>query len=282
MACWISPKISSSCTAPSRHGAFERYANAAVNGRIDTRTGAGPITGIRFGNFTISNPPDSTPTALELRPFLDSDRFNFAPFNYFLTPNERYGGFLNFKGELSDAVNLRIKAVYNRRNSQNQAAFLPLFVGPDAGNGNLLDTISIDATNPFNPFGVTLNSGANGQPATYSFIARRVTENGQRTYNQSVDTWSVTGTLDGRFQIGGRDWYWDVNAVLGWNDAHQLFTGNINAARLAQALVPLAGCTGSCVPFNIFGGQGSITPAMLSNVAAGSPAGGASLYPIPG
>ncbi|MET0905758.1 MAG: TonB-dependent receptor, partial [Tardiphaga sp.] len=241
--------------------------SAAVNGRIDTRTGAGPIPGIRFGNFTISNPPDSTPTAAELRPFLDSDRFNFAPFNYFLTPNERYGGFLNFKGELSESINLRIKAVYNRRNSQNQAAFLPLFVGPDAGNGNLLDTISIDATNPFNPFGVTLNSGTNGQPATYSFIARRVTENGQRTYNQSVDTWSVTGTLDGRFQIGGRDWYWDANAVLGWNDAHQLFTGNINAARLAQALGPLAGCTGSCVPFNIFGGQGSITSAMLAYVA---------------
>ena len=59
---------------------------------------------------------------------------------------------------------------------KNQAAPLPLFVGPDAGNGNLLDRISIDATNPFNPFGVTLESGFNldgtpsGADANYAFI----------------------------------------------------------------------------------------------------------------
>ena len=246
--------------------------SGAVNGRIVFNAGNPSLPA--GGSITPRNPPlnrrgvyDPTLVAGDFRAFTAADRFNFAPFNYFLTPNERYGGFLNFKGELSDAINIRIKAVYNRRNSQNQAAFLPLFVGPDAGNGNLLDTISIDATNPYNPFGITLNSGTNGLPATYSFIGRRVVENGQRTYSQNVDTWSVTGTLDGKFQIGGRDWYWDANAVLGWNDAHQLFTGNINAARLAQALGPLANCTGTCVPFNIFGGLGSITPAMLGFVA---------------
>jgi len=31
-------------------------------------------------------------------------------------------------------------------------------VGPDAGNGNLLDTISIDATNPYNPFAASAPS----------------------------------------------------------------------------------------------------------------------------
>jgi len=64
---------------------------------------------------------------------------------------------------------------------------LPLFVGPDAGNGNLLDTIVIDATNPFNPFG-TLG------PATYAFIGRRVVENGPRRYDQQVDTYYGAAT----------------------------------------------------------------------------------------
>ena len=44
----------------------------------------------RFGNrqHTISRPaPDSTPTFAELRPFTSADRFNFAPFNYILTPS---------------------------------------------------------------------------------------------------------------------------------------------------------------------------------------------------
>ena len=216
----------------------------------------------------VGRPPVYDPTLVtgDFKNFTSADRFNFAPFNYFQTPNQRYGAFVNTRVEISDAVNLSVKLVYNHRRSQNQAAFLPLFVGPDAGNGNLLDTISIDATNPFNPFGVTLNSGANGGVANYNFIARRLVEAGQRTYTQDVDTFSITGTLDGKFQLFGHNWYWDANAVFGTNDAKQLFTGNLNAAKLAQALGPVAACTGACVPFNIFGGVGSVTPQMLAFV----------------
>ncbi|MEA3079604.1 MAG: iron complex outerrane recepter protein, partial [Sphingomonadales bacterium] len=58
--------------------------SAAANGRFDTRTNAGPIPGTPFGNFTISNPPDSTPTLAELRGFTTADRFNFAPYQYIL------------------------------------------------------------------------------------------------------------------------------------------------------------------------------------------------------
>ena len=209
---------------------------------------------------------DPTLVGGDFKQFTSADRFNFAPFNYFETPSQRYGAFVNARAEFSDAFNLRAKVVYNHRRSQNQAAFLPLFVGPDAGNGNLLDTISIDATNPFNPFGVTLDSGASGGVANYSFIARRLVEAGQRTFTQDVDTFNLTGTIDGQFQLFGQRWFYDLNAIYGINDARQLFTGNLNAAKLQQALGPVASCTGTCVPFNIFGGVGSITPAMLAFV----------------
>lgn len=219
---------------------------------------------IVFGqNLTLRAPVAGRPTyPADFKPFTSADRFNFAPYNYLLTPSERYGGFLNFKQALSDSVNMRVKLLYNHRYSRTQAAFLPLFVGPDAGNGNLLDTIAIDATNPYNPFGVTL-SGANGN---YSYVARRLVEAGQRVFTQKVDTMSATLTFDGSFDVMGRKWYWDVNGVYGINDAKQLFTGNVNAARLAQALGPVSACTGACVPFNLFGGLGSITPAMLGFV----------------
>ncbi|WP_375391327.1 TonB-dependent receptor domain-containing protein [uncultured Sphingomonas sp.] len=256
-----------SCTDP-----VGGCSSAAVDGRIVFNAGNPSLPA--GGSITVRNPPlngrgvyDPTLAGGSFRAFTSADRFNFAPYNYFLTPNERYGGFVNARAEFSDALNLRVKAVYNRRNSQNQAAFLPLFIGPDAGNGNLLDTVSIDVTNPYNPFGITLNSGANGQPATYSFIARRLVEAGQRTYTQKVDTMSLTGTLDGKFQLFGRTWFWDANAEVGLNDAHQLFTGNVNAARVQQALGPLSQCTNGCVPLNIFGGLGSITPAMLAYIA---------------
>ena len=98
-------------------------------------------------------PPDVDPTLANFRAWAgDSDRFNFAPFNFILTPLKRYGGFVNFRQELGESLNFSAKLVYNRRDSKNQAAPLPLFLGPDAGNGNLLDRISIDATNQFNPF----------------------------------------------------------------------------------------------------------------------------------
>ena len=242
--------------------------SATVNGFVQL-TGAAltlksaPILG--RPRYDAANP---TGANSDFRLLTTSDRFNFAPFNYFLTPSERYGFFVSAKQELTDSVNLRVKMNYTRRNSQNQAAFLPLFVGPDAGNGNLLDTISIDATNPFNPFGYTLSAGGAGNaPANYSTVRRRLVEAGQRTYSQTVDTMSATATLDGSFTVGSRKFYWDANAVLGFNDAKQLFTGNINAALLQRALGPVANCTGACVPFNIFGGAGSVTPAMLSYIA---------------
>ncbi len=210
------------------------------------------------------------PTLADYRNFAGApDRFNFAPFNFIQVPLERYGGFVSLTHELTDDINFRFRGVYNRRNSSNQAAPLPLFVGPDAGNGNLLDTIVIDASNPFNPFG-TLRGDNPATPvneATYAFIGRRVVENGPRRYDQSVDTYYVAATLDGSFQGFGYDWYWDVNGVWGRNKAEQEVHGNVNAANLAQALGPIGGCTGTCVPFNIFGGEGSITEAMLGFVA---------------
>ncbi|PKP91604.1 MAG: TonB-dependent receptor [Alphaproteobacteria bacterium HGW-Alphaproteobacteria-14] len=246
--------------------------SASLGGRIVFNPGNPSLPA--GGSVTVRNFPlnsqgvfDPTLAGGDFRAFTSADRFNFAPFNLLATPSERYGAWLSTTIEVSDDINLRTRLVYNHRNSQNQAAFIPLFLGPDAGNGNLLDTVSIDVTNPFNPFGITLNSGANGQPATFSFIARRLVEAGQRTFNQSVDTWTGSTTLDGRFDVGGRNFYWDLNAVIGLNDADQLFTGNVNAAKVAQALGPLADCTGSCVPLNIFGGAGSITPEMLNFIS---------------
>ena len=106
--------------------------------------------------------PGVIPTLSDYRAFAadGSDRFNFAPYNFILTPLKRWGGFVNASQELGPDMNLSGKLVYNRRDSKNQAAPLPLFIGPDSGNNNLLDFISISGLNPYNPFG-DLNSGFN-------------------------------------------------------------------------------------------------------------------------
>lgn len=257
------------------------YATSCLEGGCSSGTPLGrfivlgnslTLRGPVIGRVPVYNPANPTDPNSDFKAFTTADRFNFAPFNFILTPLERIGGFVNVKHELSEAVNLSAKLVYNRRNSKNQAAPLPLFIGPDSGNNNLLDFITIDASNPFNPFGTlqsgfNLNGTPNGQDANYAFIGRRLIENGPRRYDQKVDTTYATATIDGRVGLAGADWFWDVNAIYGHNKAQQTVHGNVNAGNVAQALGPVANCTAPCVPLNIFGGVGSITPEMLNFIA---------------
>jgi len=218
--------------------------------------GTNPFVDLTLNKSVTGGLPPNYPA--DFKDFTAADRFNFAPFNFIETPNKRIGVFGNLKYELAPDINFSAKAIYNHRTSKNQAAPLPLGVGPDVGNGNLLDTITISATNPFNPFGVDLVPGQN-----YLQIKRRLDEIGNRRYSQTVDTYYGTATLDGRFDALAGDWFWDINAIYGKNKAKQTFLGNINSAKLQQALGPIAQCTGACVPFNFFGTPGSVTQAML-------------------
>jgi len=216
----------------------------------------GPVIG-RNPVYNAGNPTDP---ASDFKAFGDADRFNFGPFNYLQIPVERYGAFVNARQELSDSINFSVRGIWNQRKSKNQAAPLPFGFGVAAGLTPVLDAITVDASNPYNPFGVTLDS------TNTDFVYRRFVEGGPRRFNQSVTTIYGVATLDGSFDVGGGKWYWDVNAAYGRNKAKQTMYGNINSDRLRRALGPVADCTGECVPFNIFGGVGSITQPMLDYV----------------
>ena len=236
----------------SRTGLFGRY---DINGLPVLALKTFPISG--RPRFT---PGDPTGAGSDFTGFGTPNRFNYRPFNYLLTPNERYGAFVNATAELAPAFTVKLKAIYNHRESDNQAAPLPLVIGPAAGNNNLLDTITIDATNPYNPFGTLIGSGPT---QNYSAINRRLIEAGPRHFSQYVDTMYLSGGFEGNFNVGERKFFYDVNAITSYNDARQTFTGNVNAANVAQALGPLANCTGACVPLDLFGGAGTITPDQL-------------------
>jgi iron complex outermembrane receptor protein len=218
-------------------------------------------------DLTLIDPAVQVPTLADLRPFAgNADRFNFAAFNFIEIPVERIGAFANAKYEITDEINFSAKAVWNRRNSKNQAAPLPLLVGPSAGNLNILDQTVIDATQRYNPFGVTLvpdDPTTPGFDNNYNIVRRRMLELGPRRFDQTVKTFYGLATLDGKFSLSNQDWFWDVNLSYGKNKAKQTMLGNINAAKLQQALGPDAGCTAPCVPVNLFGGFGSVTQDMI-------------------
>lgn len=221
-------------------------------------------------NFTL-NPGTTTPVFVRGNPnggtyneFDGQDRFNFAPFNLLLTPNKRKALFANFNYDLTDNTRLHVKALYNNRQSTNQAAPEPIFVGPGAGTGGIADTISIPANHPFNPFGFALDANNN-----FVFIGRRPLEVGPRVFTQDVDTTYFNIGVDGLFDIGSRGFAWDANYVHSENKASQRFTNGYNVAKIKLALGDPAICAAvpGCVPLDLFGGQGRpFTQAMIDYI----------------
>ena len=194
--------------------------------------------------------------------FRTADRFNFSQYNLLLTPSERTGVFGQFRYYFNDNVHGYVKALVNRRESTNQAAPEPIFLGAGAGTGNpFADNIVISAANPFNPFGFDLDSGSN-----LILVGRRPVEGGPRRFQQQVDTQYLATGVEGSFDAAERTFFWDVNVAASKNEADQTNFGSYNIRNINLALGDPAVCaaTPGCTPLNIFGGTGTITPAMLA------------------
>ncbi|MBB6598223.1 TonB-dependent receptor [Luteimonas sp. MC1825] len=198
--------------------------------------------------------------------FTTADRFNFAPYNLLLTPSERKTVFGQARFAFTPTFGGYVRALYNERTSANQAAPEPFFLGTDAGvyNDYAERTLVISALNPYNPFGFDLTTV--GADANLFLLGRRPVEGGPRRYQQDVETWYVAAGLEGAFNVGERAWNWDVNLVRSESQADQTNTGSYNLRRINESLGNPAACAAisGCVPLNIFGGLGSITPAMLA------------------
>ena len=220
---------------------------------------------------------DGTPG--KFHTFTNDDRFNFQPYNYAETPSQRVNIFSALTYKLSPEINVRGKASFNNRASVNQAAPEPLTIGPGAHTNGRLDRVAVDVTNPYNPFGFTFDPVVD----TGYQIDRRPVEAGPRTFEQNVHTFYTSGGLDGHFELGGQRFTWDATMAYGLNRAEQRRNNAFNSAKLQQALGPAyMGSDGryhcgtaanpgdpSCVPFDLFGGQGAdgrgtLTPEMLA------------------
>ena len=214
--------------------------------------------GDTFYNLTLNdgtttpvwNPAD--PSAGTYHNFGDNDRFNYAPFNLLLTPSTRKSMFARVDFDVSDNVSIYAKGLFNNRESNNQAAPEPIFVGPVAGTGGIADNISISRLNPYNPFGIDLVAGDN-----FLGVTRRPIEVGPREFNQNVDTWYANIGVTGSFGDTHR-FHWDLNLVSSENSAQQVFNNGYNIAKIQLALGDPAVCAQvpGCVPLDIFGGQG--------------------------
>ncbi|MGA7965828.1 MAG: TonB-dependent receptor, partial [Gammaproteobacteria bacterium] len=247
--------------------------NWASRGNTNGACGSSAAFGYPGCDFT--GPINST-NPFGSAPF--TQHFNYAPQNYLYTPQETWYAYTQGHYDLTDNVTFNFTADYDRRNSSQVLAPNPWFfglAGSEFVNGH---AIGVAANNPYNPFGVDLVPGfpsyGNGQyfcqnygsPTcstnyeTLFFYGRRPNEVGNRVFNQNSQTFYFNGGFKGYWQMFGNQWTWNANYIYGQTLVTNLTTGLASTARIASALG--AGCTNdpSCVPLNIFGGLGTITP----------------------
>jgi len=184
-----------------------------------------------------------------------ADRYNWMPDNHGLTPNQRTNLFVKSEYDISDQINGRVLIAFTNRQSASQAAPEPLFMGPSAGSSDYLRQMIIPADHEYNPFNVQLGGVSSG--GKHFFMGRRPMEVGGRKFEQNVNTWHVSGGLDGSFDVSGNTWYWDVTTSFFQSTATQRKLGGFNGMNLALGMGDAAKCAAveGCVPINLWGGQ---------------------------
>jgi outer membrane receptor protein involved in Fe transport len=220
--------------------------------------------------------------------------FNFNPYNIFQTPFTRYNIFGQAHYEVSDAVEVYARGLFSKNNVKTVVA----------PSGSFGAAMTINLNNPFLPallrnqfcaFNVggigayvprftpaecaaaataTGPSDPNYRTVTAAFN-RRTTELGPRISDFQTTIFDsrvglrgpLTGTID-----------WDVSGSYGQSTQVQEIQNYALTSRLRQgSLVSLVGgvptchdTSNGCIPVDIFGPEGSITPEMADFLSEGS------------
>ena len=206
-----------------------------------------------------------------------ADTYNYAPDNYLITPQERKSMFGRATLNLTDDVSAFIQGTYNNRRSEQLLAAMPVVLGFGPGAGTQSQGVFISQNSFYNPFGEDVTR-----------VQRRANETGGRSFSQNVDTFGFSGGLEGSFQRWDRYFTWDAGMVYARNDQNDTTNGLFNVPALKSALGPSfqdgvggqivcgtpdnpatplvneRNVIGGCVPLNLLGGAGTITPEMLA------------------
>lgn len=205
-------------------------------------------------------PGTSGASAANFRPFNScTDNYNFAPVNYLQQPFDRFSVFQQLNFQLTDNIRFSNTINYIKRRGDQRIAEVPLTLASSGASGPQWDfgDFSIAPNNFFNPFAAPVTT------AGFRMIAL-----GPRTNVFDYDTWAYTGVFDGSFNLGERNFTWDVGYQYQSFDKDASGANYVNLFNLRQALGPSyrdaggtlrCGVTGTapivgCIPFNLFGG----------------------------
>ena len=211
--------------------------------------------------------------------------FNFNPFNYYQTPQERWGGTAMGHFDVTEHVEAYATLMFSKTNVRQQVApsgvfgsafFVPManpFLSASARNtiiaaanaGRIANTVVKDK----NWRDLNNNNVVDAADDVQLSVRRRTGELGERSSTYNNNTFQLQMGLKGDLFD---DWTWDTSFQYGEADRTEIRAGYTNVTNfgLAMDAVSTTACRsgGSCVPVNVFGGYGTITPAMAAFVGA--------------
>jgi iron complex outermembrane receptor protein len=215
--------------------------------------------------------------------------FNYNPYNYFRTPQEKYNLFANGDFEVNENLTVYSTVRYGNTTVRQQVApsgtFGARFDVPlanpffsDSARAEIISFANAAVT------GGTLTAGGqgsnwydvngNGMVDSADYLKfqlrRRTVELGARSENYDTDNFS--------FLVGARgdlaaDWTYDVSFQYGESNRTTIRDGYTNLTNIQNALDSVDGTTcangdSTCVPIDLFGGYGTITPEMAAYARA--------------
>ncbi len=233
-----------------------------------TTTVPGRFTGLGLGNNNQIDPATGrlVPTyAL----------FNFNPQNIFQTPFERYNMFGAAHYEVSDNIEVYARGLFSKNTVQTVIA----------SSGTFGNALVIPYSNPYLPAAargqICTANGLTAAQCNAAAAATSTTDPNYRTFTGNVgrrfieagprlSTYTTT-LFDYRFGVRGditSNVQFDVSGGYGESENAQRQSGNGTLTRLRQAALATNTATcvdnsNGCVPINLFGGAGTITPDQL-------------------
>ena len=233
---------------------------------ISSRTGiasGSSFTSVPVGISTDADDFQLNPASNTLIPFYQG--FNFNPFNIFVTPFEKFNIYGAGRYEVSDAVEVYSRALFSKSTVDTIIAPSGIF-----GVGGL----TIPGQNPFLPSNVrdqlcdfaAIPRGAtcNNNPAIpLQSVYRRLIEVGPRISSYVTQVFDISAGVKVKLTDSVK---LDVYGSYGESENVETRSGYVLNSRVQQALnatntTTCINTSNQCVPLNLFGQGGSITPA---------------------
>ena len=254
--------------------------------------GGGSLTGIPTRVSIFAGPevgPDGDPGQFRDDGTIGDEcsKFNFNPYNYYQTPLNRFGGIAIGRFEVNEHAEVYGRLGYSSTQVRQQIAPSGVFgsahwtpmANPLMGDSARAQIIAAANENLAGPEedrlifidGLTPNwRDENGNDVVdeedYLNLTylRRTVEFGERSTTFDNNAWNFVFGVTGEVAAG---WTYDVSYQRGESDRTNVDAGYTNLTNVGNALDSSDGVTcnngdPTCVPLNLFGGFGSITPEM--------------------